>query len=222
MDITEIVERLDRSVSTHRLLDHPFYQAWAEGTLSREDLRFYAGQYWRQVEAFPGYLEVLADRLPDSDAKVSVLDNLADERDDDHPALWLRFAEALGASRGEVTSAAVEPETQNCVQSFTRGAADRSTLFALGMLYRYESQTPEVSATKIEGLKAHYGIDGPGLDYFELHGELDVEHSRELAAAIEELATDEDDLAEAEEGAMVGAQAVFELLDGVARVRAIA
>ena len=222
MAITEIVERLDRSVSTHRLLDHPFYQAWTEGTLSREDLRFYAGQYWRQVEAFPGYLEAVAERLPDSDAKVSVLDNLADERDDDHPALWLQFAEALGAARGEVTSAAAEHETQACVQTFTRGASDRSTLFALGMLYGYESQTPEVSATKIAGLKAHYNVDGQGLDYFELHGELDVEHSYDLAAAIDELATDEDDLVEAEEGAMIGAQAIRGLLDGVARVRAIA
>jgi pyrroloquinoline-quinone synthase len=93
--------------------------------------------------------------------------------------------------------------------------------FALGMLYAYESQTPEVAETKVTGLKNFYGITGAAAEYFQLHGELDVEHSRELAAAIDEVATTDEARAEAVAGAAAGAAAIYGLLDGVARVRNI-
>ena len=87
------------------------------------------------------------------------------------------------------------------------------------MLYGYESQTPEVATTKVEGLRSFYGLSGAATEYFELHGELDVEHSTELAAAIDKVASDEAGLAEAEAGARAGAEAIWMLLDGVERVR---
>lgn len=218
---TEIAARLDRSTAEHRLLDHPFYRAWAEGTLTTDDLSFYSTQYWNQVEAFPGYLEALAGRLPESQARTSVLENLADERDGDHPGLWLRFAGAVGANAATVRETPAEKETLDCIAAFETAARERSVAYALGMIYGYESQTPDVCETKISGLKDFYGIEGQGLEYFELHGHLDVEHAGELAAAIAELSQSEDDLREAEEGAAAGARAIRGLLDGVARVRGI-
>lgn len=218
---TEIAARLDTSTAGDRLLDHPFYRAWADGTLTAEDLGFYSAQYYNQVEAFPGYLETLAARLPESRARASVLENLADERDGDHPGLWLRFANAVGADETAVRSTPAEDETLACISAFETAMRDRSPLFALGMIYGYESQTPDVCETKISGLKDLYGVKGAGLEYFELHGELDVEHADELAAAIAELSESDDDLRDAEEGAVAGARAIRGLLDGVARVRGI-
>lgn len=217
-----ITSRLNAATEDMRLLDHPFYKAWAEGDLTVEDLRFYSTQYFRQVEAFPGYLANLAERLPSAAAREVVLANRRDEVDDDHAGLWLRFAETVGAGETEVRTAEVEPETRACVEAFDAGTSGPSAAFGLGMLYGYESQTPAVAETKVAGLREHYGIDGPGLDYFLLHGELDVEHSAELAGAIQAVATDEVGLADAEAGARAGAAAIWGLLDGVARVRAIA
>jgi pyrroloquinoline-quinone synthase len=217
----EIAARLDRSTADDRLLDHPFYRAWADGTLTTDDLRFYSAQYWNQVEAFPGYLDALAGRLPEAEARTSLLANLADERDGDHPGLWLRFAGAVGADASTVRETPAEDETLACIAAFESAVRDRSPLYALGMIYGYESQTPAVCETKITGLRDLYGIDGPGIEYFELHGELDVEHAGELAAAIGELSESDDDLREAEEGALAGARAIRGLLDGVARVRGI-
>ena len=55
----DLITALDEATADKRLLEHPFYQAWAAGTLTQDDLAFYSTQYWRQVEAFPGYLESL-------------------------------------------------------------------------------------------------------------------------------------------------------------------
>ena len=90
------------------------------------------------------------------------------------------------------------------------------------MLYGYESQTPEIAVTKAAGLRDRYGISGDSLAYFELHGQLDVEHSKELAGAIaDEGAMDAHNEAPTS-GAQAGAFAIFGLLDRVARVCAIA
>lgn len=217
----ELRSALDAESADYRLLEHPFYRAWSAGTLGMDDLAFYSAQYWRQVEAFPGYLQALADRLPEGSPGAVVESNLKDERDDDHPGLWLDFAVALGVSRGEVRTSVPEPETAACVGTFADGVHLRSLPFALGMLYAYESQTPEVATTKIEGLARHYGIDGPAVSYFALHGDLDVEHSRELAEALAALVETEEDLADARAGARAGAAAVYGLLSGVTRARDI-
>jgi pyrroloquinoline-quinone synthase len=219
MTLDHLTEQLDRAVASKKLLDHPFYEAWAAGTLTREDLAFYSGQYWRQVEAFPGYLSQLSTHFG-GETRSTLEENLADELDGDHPGLWLRFAEALGMSAAAVTDSTPEPETRRCVGSFV-AAPTRSPLFALGMLYGYESQTPDVARTKVTGLRDHYEIDGPPVEYFELHGELDVEHAGALAGAIHREAKTDEDIHEAEAGARAGAEAVWTLLDGVARVRGI-
>lgn len=216
-----VAARLDGATEDARILTHPFYKAWAAGTLTTEDLSFYATQYWRQVESFPGYLETIASRLPSSHARGVVLENLADEVDGDHLGLWMEFAEGVGASRESILASETAPETAECIARFKAASKDRSTAFALGMIYGYESQTPAVATTKVEGLRNHYGVDGPALKYFELHGELDIEHSGELADAIAEIAKDEAALAEAEAGARAGAAAIWTLLDGVSRVREI-
>jgi pyrroloquinoline-quinone synthase len=213
--------RLDDAVRERDLLQHPFYKAWTAGTLTQDDLAFYSTQYWRQVEAFPGYLQTLADRLPEGESRTIVEENLSDEVDDDHAGMWLRFAEALGVRAEHVETSEIEAETKACVETFAEAMATSSPAFALGMLYGYESQTPAVAKTKVEGLARHYGIEGDGARYFELHGELDVEHSDELARAMTTTIVDEDSRADAIVGARTGAEAIWGLLDGVARVRAI-
>jgi len=217
----ELVRRLDEATNDKRLLEHPFYKAWAAGTLTKDDLAFYSTQYWRQVEAFPGYLDSLAGRMEHGPARTSIEDNLADERGDDHPGLWVRFAEAVGCDRDTLATTSVEPETAACVEAFEAATRTNSVPFALGALYAYESQTPQVAETKVAGLRDHYGITGAAAEYFELHGQLDVEHSQELAGAIAEVATTPVARDEAVAGARAGAAAIYGLLDGVARVRDI-
>ncbi len=214
-------QKLDRATDDHRLLEHPFYKAWAEGTLTLDDLGFYSAQYWRQVEAFPAYLAAIAERLPEGAARATVAENLHDEIEGDHLGLWLEFAAGVGACSDDVRGSAALPLTDECVASFKSAASERSLPFALGMLYAYESQTPGVAQTKIEGLRKHYGIDGPALEYFELHGELDVEHSTDLARAITEIATDDAAEQQAVAGAKAGAEAIWNLLTGIAIERGI-
>ena len=46
-------QQLDARIAKYDLLCHPFYQAWSQGRLTREDLRAYAAEYFHHVAAFP-------------------------------------------------------------------------------------------------------------------------------------------------------------------------
>ena len=75
-----------------------------------------------------------------------------------------------------VATATAHPSAENIVKTFSRLTRSNTTS-ALTALYAYESQQPEVSRLKSDGLRQHYGIEEPAtLAYFEVHAETDIRH----------------------------------------------
>lgn len=178
MSNSHLLARIDAAIAEKNLLKHPFYQDWQAGKLSRESLQLYAAQYYRHVEAFPKHLRVLAARADES-LKPVVLENLAEEEDPSapHPRLWRDFAASLGVHEEDVLYSPALPGTQNVVHKFREICGDRSIAEAVAALYAYESQVPEIAATKIDGLKRFYGITQPeDLAYFSVHEHTDKAH----------------------------------------------
>ncbi len=211
----KLSERLNEIIASKSLLTHPFYQAWTEGKLSQDILRRYAGQYWAQVSSFPRFVSSVHSGCPQIDARKVLLENLVDEElhGTDHPELWMRFAEGLGATRAEVEGQEPLPETKAMVDDFF-GLAKGDWKDGLCALYAYESQVPAVSKSKIEGLKNFYGItDNRSLAFFKVHQEYDVEHSAKVAALIDRHA----DPVKAEAATQKAADALWGFLDGIAR-----
>ncbi len=211
----KLSERLNQIIASRHLLNHPFYQAWTEGRLSREILQRYAGQYWAQVSSFPRFVSAVHSNCPEISARKVLLENLVDEElnGTDHPELWLRFAEGLGANRTEVMAQAPLPETKAMVEDYFSLAKSDWT-DGLCALYAYESQVPSVSTSKIAGLEKHYGVtDASTLSFFKVHEHYDVEHSAKVADLIDLHA----DPARAEVATQKAADALWGFLDGICR-----
>src|SRR5258706_289537 len=79
MTTAEFAAKLDARIAKFDLLCHPFYKAWSEGQLTREDLREYALDYYEHVRAFPTYLAELALRLDEGHTRCAVLANVGEE-----------------------------------------------------------------------------------------------------------------------------------------------
>jgi pyrroloquinoline-quinone synthase len=214
-----VVARIDQHVSSRRLLDHPFYQAWSMGALTREDLQTYAAQYYHWVQAFPTWLSATHANAPTMAMRRELLENLIDEErgPENHPELWLRFCDALGLDREAVTNVELLPETRSAIAAMARIARETPALASVAALYAYESQQPEVMKTKREGLTSRYGVT-TGLEYFEVHELLDVDHSAGERATIEAHADGSLDPA-IDNAVATALQATYTLLDGVERVR---
>ena len=186
MNTREFFEQLDARIAKYDLLCHPFYQAWSEGKLTRDDLREYAQDYYCQVEAFPTYLAELGIRLEDGELRRAVLANMADEKGlanasrepgRAHSDLWLDFAEGMGARR-DLTGHSPLPEIKELMAFFHRTASEGAPEEALAAFYAYESQVPRVAKEKARGLKETYGADERTTAYFTLHTTADVYHSQ--------------------------------------------
>jgi pyrroloquinoline-quinone synthase len=195
------------------VLEHPFYQRWSEGALTREELARYAGQYRHAVVALADASQRAAE-LADGALAAGLAAHAAEERS--HVALWDGFLAEMGGDAAD----APNPETAACAEAWA--GADRDLTGTLVALFAIESAQPAISETKREGLLAHYGVqEGPATAYFDLHARLDVEHAAQARAALEpRLAAADADRLVAEAEAVLKAN--WELLDGVEQVAAAA
>lgn len=213
-----VTDRIHQLILSRRLLDHPFYNAWSHGELSRVALQKYAEQYYHWVLAFPTWLSAAHANATDLAMRQEILENLIDEErgPENHPELWLRFCDALGLDRDVVKRAELLPETRAAIAAMRAITRESSAAAGVAALYAYESQQPEVMKTKRDGLRNLYGVTA-GHDYFEVHEALDVEHSAGERAMIEAHATGQEAAILA--AAQTALNATYTLLDGVERVR---
>jgi pyrroloquinoline-quinone synthase len=190
-----LFERLDAVQERWNVLRHPFYTRWERGELTTDELGYYAGEYRHAVVALA------------RQAQAAGSEHAAEEAA--HVDLWDDFAHALEADLDR----APRPETSECADAWT-GGADR--LERLAVLYAIESAQPAISETKLTGLVEHYGFGAkdPGVAYFAVHAQRDLEHADESRAALAAEATegDVDRLVTAAEAALRGN---WRLLDGV-------
>jgi pyrroloquinoline-quinone synthase len=212
---TNLLARLDAAIAEKNLLNHPFYQDWQAGKLSREALQLYATQYYRHVEAFPKHLRVLAART-EGPLRDTVMENLEEEENPagPHPKLWRDFASALGVAEEDICCCPALPGTQGVVSTFREICGDRPVAEAVAALYAYEGQVPEIASTKIDGLKKFYGIIQPeALAYFTIHEEADKAHRAAWRAWLEEHADgNEEEIVETAKDAL---NALWGALDAV-------
>ena len=215
---SQLKQELDKAIDHYAMLKHPFYKLWSDGKLSQSILRDYAKQYYAHVLAFPTYVSAVHSQCNEVPVRQMLLENLIEEERgaENHPELWLRFAEGLGSSRADVRSANLLPSTTASVdvmRSLTRSNDYREGLAAL---YAYESQIPEVARTQRAGLEKFYGIsDKRTFDFFSTHEAAYVVHQAIVLKILNDSCPDEESRQRVVRAAAAGAKALWTFLDGV-------
>jgi pyrroloquinoline-quinone synthase len=225
MNREEFLTRLDALVSEKHLLKHRFYCLWTEGKLTKENIREYAISYYPHVAAFPTYVSGVHSHCEDAALRQELLENLIEEErgNENHPALWRRFAASVGAAESDLATAPRTPEIAETIAEFRRSTRDGSVAEGLAALYAYESQIPEISRTKREGLAAFYGISEPkDVAFFTVHEEADVWHRQVEREALGRIAETPEDRDNALEAAARCLTALNGALDGILRENGLA
>jgi pyrroloquinoline-quinone synthase len=223
MDAKEFLAALDERIRKYDLLCHPFYKAWSAGELKGDDLRQYAEDYYRHVQAFPGYLAQLGIRLEEGEVRRAVLANMTDENGGEsafgepapsHAELWLDFVEGMGGRRA--TTRQPVKEVRELVAWFQRIAGEGTPEEALAAFYAYESQVPRVAVEKDRGLRDLYGASAKTRNYFTLHATADVYHSQVWRKLLEKTIAAKPEAAEpALAAGESAAKALWTALDGI-------
>jgi pyrroloquinoline-quinone synthase len=210
--------KMVEAVMEYSMLKHPFYQAWSEGRLSRNILAEYAKQYYAHVRAFPTYVSAVHSHCDDLQTRQELLENLIEEERgaENHPELWLRFAESLGVTREDVREAELLPATKESVDRLKAITQSEDYRRGLAALYAYESQIPEVARTKRAGLKEFYDLtDERAVSFFRVHESIDLLHKDVALGVLRAECQTEADEASAIAAASEGAKALWRFLDGV-------
>ena len=191
----KFIDRIDNMIKEKHLLNHSFYKAWSAGELPKETIREYAAQYFQHVSLFPRYLSSIHSNCEDIKTRQILLDNLIDEEkgEENHPELWMRFAEGMGNSRQKISTTKPMKEVSDLVNTFNRLSKSEKYHIGLAALYCYESMQPEISETKKDGLKKFYGIkDENTLKFFTVHMHADKWHREVVRNLIKELSNTKD------------------------------
>ena len=122
METKSFIDQLDAKIEKGHLLNHSFYQAWNAGELSHETIQEYSAQYFKHVSAFPRYLSSIHSNCEDISVRQEILDNLIDEErgNENHPELWMRFAEGMGKDRESIKNTTAIDETEVLVNTFMK------------------------------------------------------------------------------------------------------
>ncbi len=212
------ITALDASIASRHLLDHPFYQRWTAGTLTREELRDYAGQYFHYAMAFPTFISAMHQHTDDLAVRQMLLENLVEEERgaENHPELWLRFCESLGLDREDVRRGLANDATRSLIATMKSLARDGALHEGLASLYAYESQIPAVAKAKIDGLARNYAISADrDVAFFRVHMDADVVHSETSRSILRELCDSPEKTAAADAAAQQTLEALYGFLDSV-------
>jgi pyrroloquinoline-quinone synthase len=138
----------------HKLLDHPFYQAWTHGQITLEQLSKYHKSYNDFIVMMPEFWSKVQTSFGVNDADGRRV--VADETE--HIDLWQNWAAKLPATESF-------PSMKPIIDEFN--AMTPSEL--LGAIQAFEIQQPAVAITKREGLHCHYGYTAQETVYFDEH-----------------------------------------------------
>jgi hypothetical protein len=175
---------------TNLLAQSAFFSALSAGKAQIEHVRHVFGQYYAWRNRFHRWIGVCIVRsapFGDSANTPAVLGELttclAQELTGDHHRLALSFLAALGIDDPRRITA--QPETQAYADSFLRcySPAGGSGDEALAALAGRELVVPGRNKIIMGALRGQYGVTA-GLDFFELHTELEAEHFRALWDAL--------------------------------------
>ena len=184
------INKVDKIIQEKHLLNHSFYKLWNEGLLSNDTIKNYSAQYFHHVSHFPRYLSAIHSNCDKIKVRQILLENLVDEDkgEENHPELWMRFAEGMGNSRNDVENANLLEETSDLVNTFNKLSRSEKYHIGLATLYCYESMQPEISETKKDGLENLYGINNQDtLKFFTVHMHADKWHREVIRNLIKEL-----------------------------------
>ena len=185
------IDKIDNLIEKHHLLNHSFYKAWNAGELPKETIREYAAQYFKHVSLFPRYLSAIHSNCDNIKTRQLLLENLneEDQGKENHPELWMRFAEGMGNTRKIVNDTVPIKETEELVKIFKKLSKSEKYHIGLAALYCYETMQPEISETKKNGLQKFYNInDEDTLKFFTVHMHADKWHRKVVRNIIKRVA----------------------------------
>ena len=196
--MSSLLQKIDRIIEERSLLNHPFYQAWSDGKLTRESLTGYSKEYYQLVKAVPIFMTQLMDHVPPT-----LYDelNFHQQEEFSHIGMWERFAGGLGISRNDLLNYDGLYKTNHAIAGMHQLMGSLES--GASAMYALEKEIPKISQIKLEGLAEFYGLTSEDIiKYFKEHMEADIRHTASWKKIIDSVTSDEHEAIRAAESSV--------------------
>lgn len=170
--------------------NHPFFDLWAAGKLTKEQTALYCVQHFHYVTEYLNWLAYEASQIPRRDVKAYLFENLGDEEnpDDRHLDMLKDYVRASGVDPATVESSIVLSGTDQLQNWGWRMVYQTPWQAAVaGLFIGLESQFLDICKKIVPALHRHYGYK-PGareIRFFEEHIRADEIHGAKGFAIVE-------------------------------------
>lgn len=206
-------------------LDNPYLRSLADGSFEREDFVETQIQFLHAVVYFSRPMAVLAARLPRSEQRLSLLENVQDEHGGgdlagSHERTFLTLLSRLGAGTAEIDRRAQWPEVRAFNSTLLGVCAHDDLPTALAMLGVIEDLFSGISARIGRGIVERGWLRAEELTHYPTHEVLDLGHAEGFYRLIEPLAGKDARAAyQVEQGLELGAYTFLRLYEDLYRAR---
>ena len=174
--------------------NHPFFELWSRGKLTKEQTAIYCMQHFHFVGEYLNWMAYEASQIRARDVKAYLFENLGDEEnpDDRHLDMLLDYVASCGLVRDSVEKAKVLANTEALQNWGWHLVYQRPWQIALtGMFIGLESQFTDICKKIVPALHQYYGYK-PGareIRFFEQHIGADEIHAAKGFAIVEKYCT---------------------------------
>jgi pyrroloquinoline-quinone synthase len=225
--LAAFVERVSAELDRdgRNVLLHPAMRALVEGKLPLDGVRAWAREFWHCIRNSARSFALVHANLGDEDIDLrrELASNIFEEdaggisRTDNHNALFLEFARALGLSEAEVRGGARGPRAAALMGEFEVRALTREQALewlcirGVGM----ERANAGICAAMGEALRKHYGLPRSATRFFDVHASVDEDHGDFAVKVLRRLGTTPERRAELERKIIAGAELFYRIWDSM-------
>jgi pyrroloquinoline-quinone synthase len=180
------IQDLQARIQSRRTFgSHPLWHEIADGKLSGGQLKLFAVQFFLQVREFPRAVSAMHANCPFPEERMELAENVYEEEtgrisgcNQPHPELFIKFGEAVGLERGEMTEGQPLPATRALIDWFELSTKQRSFIEAAAAInLAAEGQVPGAFGPMARRLQQHYGLSKEAVGFWDIHEMADADHS---------------------------------------------
>lgn len=218
--VEEIFARLDELIGTVPVDDNRFYENFRSRDLTRDELQFFADQYFYYIRTFPQILAGLSHRVDSEAVRVELAKTIVSELGEGTPGkkhfeLFQNVIGALGIKVRDDLAVPHNAESEALVDGLRQIFLRDSTIVAVGGHYTIEKVGLGMIHNLYEGFRRYPQITVENMEYFYLHLFLEADHVAWISEAVRQHTSDPKAVAELEEGAFRVAKLLADFWEGL-------
>ena len=172
------------------ILQNPYLESLANGTMSQECFRRSQEQFFFAVTFFPRPMAALVARIPSPRARLDILHNLLEEHGDFkeeefHHTTFQKFLRSIGSQPEKLDALALWPAVRAFNSVLTASCLLDELEVGVACMGIIECAFAGISASIGKSVVERGWVKSEELVHYKLHAEIDQRHAEEFFAVIE-------------------------------------